>query len=171
MSKVFLEGQGSNIASYHHDCPPNYDSCQPSQDLLRFVIENEYSFRESYQQLDILNKKMDKYEKDVPRSADGNYILSSKILLDMSGFFAEASQVSTALANVLQERTVQNNLLHTAISRLTISEFDCVYASLKQDSTRQIRQKLAKEIETVKDVPEKPPRSFWKKIFMSLARA
>jgi hypothetical protein len=167
MSKHFFKSQKWSTVPYH-DPPPQYDSCQPSQDLLTCVIENEHIYRALHQQLDDLNKNMEKFNKTIPKSA--NYILSSELLSELAEFFTEGSLITTELAKVIRERTFQNTNLYTAMSRLTISEFNRTYASLKRGPNRQIRFKLAEEIERIKDAPTKAPRSFWKRLFKHLAR-
>lgn len=150
----------SKTVPCYSDCLPQYDSCQPNQDLLTSVIENEHTFRVVYQRLDDLNRTMEKFEKNTPRSANGNYVLSSKLFLELSGFFLEGFQITTELANITKERTIQNTQLYTAMSRLTVSEFNSTYASLKRGQNQQIRHELAEESERVEDTPAKPVRSF-----------
>lgn len=58
MSELAVEGQVSKTAPYCHDLPPQYDSSQPSQDLLTSVIENVQTARKLLQWVDDLDKEV-----------------------------------------------------------------------------------------------------------------
>lgn len=115
-------------------------------------------------------KTSGKPRKKMLKSTRPNYHLSSEVCLELSGYFAEGSQISAKLANIMKERTVETTELYTAMSRLTVSEFNRTYASFKRDTTRQIQHELAQDTERAKGAPAKLPRRFWKRMFKILAR-
>jgi hypothetical protein len=143
MTELFLEGQDSKTVPYCHDRPPQYDSCQPSQDLLTSVIENEHTRRILIQRLDNLRTEFLKLAEKTPAKPD--YLLLAELTLEMGRAFTEGTQVATELTNVYKERTVQNTELYTAMSRLTVSEFNRTYASLRRDPNQQMRHVLAQD--------------------------
>ncbi|CAI7634582.1 unnamed protein product [Penicillium glandicola] len=133
MSDPFLEGQESKKVPCCHDQPPQYDSYQPTPDLLTSVIENEHDMRISVQRL--RNNTL----------SPTDYPLIGEAYLNLSRLFAEAAPISAEIGNLSKERTDQNTELHIAISRLTQSEFDRTYVSLRRDPNRQTRHKLAQD--------------------------
>ncbi|KAJ5976806.1 hypothetical protein N7501_000148 [Penicillium viridicatum] len=58
MSELLCESQESKTGPGCDDRPPQYDSCQPSQDLLTSVIENEHTRRILLQRLDNLGTEL-----------------------------------------------------------------------------------------------------------------
>ena len=141
MSELSLEGQESKTVPYCHDRPPQYDSCQPSQDVLTSVIENEHTRRVLLQRLDKLGTDfLDLVEEKL---AETDYLRLTEVLLEMSRLYTDGTQIATKLANVYKECTFQNTELCIAMSRLTVSEFNRTYTSLKRDPPRQMRHKLA----------------------------
>ncbi|KAK4861624.1 hypothetical protein LT330_003659 [Penicillium expansum] len=144
MSELSFESQESKTVSYCHDCPPQYDYCQPSQDVLTSVIENEHTRRILCQRLgNMATELLDLGEKKLTDETD--YLMITEYLLEMGRLYTEGMQISTELANVYKERTVRNVELYTAMSRLTDSEFNRTYASLKRDPSRQVRHELAQD--------------------------
>ncbi|CAI7647097.1 unnamed protein product [Penicillium viridicatum] len=130
MSELLCESQESKTGPGCDDRPPQYDSCQPSQDLLTSVIENEHTRR-------ILLQRLDNLTTEFLNLADKNATETDYLLLDE--LFREGSHMATELADVYKERTVGNTELYTAMLRLTASEFDQTYASLNRDPNRQMR--------------------------------
>lgn len=129
-----LEGQESKKVPYCHDHPPQYDSCQPSPDLLTSVIENEHDVRMLAQRLDILCNEFYSFAKNTPSQTD--YPRIAEFCLEISRLFAEGVPIGTELANLFKECTDPNTELYIAMSRLTQSEFDRTYASLRRDPNR-----------------------------------
>jgi hypothetical protein len=66
MSELF-ESQESKTVPYCDDRPPQYDPCQPSQDVLTSVIENEHTGRILAQRLKELETKLSTDQKEIPR--------------------------------------------------------------------------------------------------------
>ncbi|KAJ5127415.1 hypothetical protein N7448_008194 [Penicillium atrosanguineum] len=143
MSELSFEGQESKTVPYCHDCPPQYDLCQPSQDVLTFVIENEHICRILVDRLDNMGTEFFNLAEKNPAETD--YLLLTELLLEAGEVFTEGIQISAELANVYKERTVQTTELYTAMSRLSVSEFKRTYASLKRDQNRQMRHELAQD--------------------------
>ncbi|KAJ5696964.1 hypothetical protein N7536_007376 [Penicillium majusculum] len=141
MSELLFESQESKAGPDCDDRPPQYDSCQPSQDILTSVIENEHTRRILLQRLDNLGTEFLKLaENNKPTETD--YLLFAELLLEMGRSFTEAMQVTTQLGNIYKERTVRNTELYIAMSRLTASEFNQTYASLRRDPNQQMRHEL-----------------------------
>ncbi|KAJ6002564.1 hypothetical protein N7451_005111 [Penicillium sp. IBT 35674x] len=186
MSGLFFEGQDSETVCYDHDRPPQYDAGQPSQDILTCVLENEHTHRKLVQRLYDLEKQAEIFVKNMPKSARPNYLLYSEKCLELE------------LADILKKRTVETTELYTAMSRLTVSEFNRTYASYKRDPNRQIQHELVQDTERAKEVQHETAqdterakeiqhklahdtkrakdalakllRRFWKRIFKNLAR-
>ncbi|CAI7665415.1 unnamed protein product [Penicillium glandicola] len=145
----FLEGQESKTVPCCHDLPPKYDSCQPSQDVLTSVIENEHTRRILLQRLDKVGTDFLKFGEKKPTESDD--LLFAEYILEAGQLFKEGMNMSTELANVYKERSAQNTELCTAMSRLTDSEFNRTYASLRRDPNRQMRHKMAQDHQGHKD--------------------
>lgn len=143
MSELYFDGQESKIVPYYHDRPPQYDSCQPSQDILTSVIENEHTRRILVQRLDNLGKEFLNLAEKKPTETD--YLLLAELTLEMGQLFTEGMQITTKLANIYKERTVENTELYTAISRLSVSEFNRTNASFRRDPNQQMRYELAQD--------------------------
>lgn len=137
MSELLFESQESKIGADCDDRPPQYDSYQPSQDILTSVIENEHTRRILLQRLDDLGTEFLNLSENKPTETD--YLLLAELLLEMGRSYTEAMQVATQLGNIYKERTVRNTELYIAMSRLTASEFNQTYASLRRDPSRQMR--------------------------------
>lgn len=136
MSELSSEGKESKTLRSYHDQPPQYDSDQPSQDILICVIENEHTYRTLLQRLDDLEEEWLEFTNYMSKVADCNYLLASEKILELAGVFKEMAQVVTELANICKERTTQITELYIAMSRLTDSEFNRTYDSLKRDPKR-----------------------------------
>ncbi|KAJ5401043.1 hypothetical protein N7465_011532 [Penicillium sp. CMV-2018d] len=137
MSELLCESQESKTGPGCDDRPPQYDSCQPSQDLLTSVIENEHTRRILLQRLDNLGTEILNLTDKNPTDTD--YLLLDELFQGMARLCAEGMYTATELANVYKERIVGNTELYTAMVRLTASEFDQTYASLRRDPNRQMR--------------------------------
>ncbi|KAJ5258901.1 hypothetical protein N7524_010457 [Penicillium chrysogenum] len=132
MSELF-ESQQSKTVPYCNDRPPQYDPCQPSQDVLTSVIENEHTRRILVQRVDEWNRKALSLSDITPIGP--GYFQAANFCLEMK------------LANVYKERTVRNIELYTAMEGLTESEFNRTYASLGRDANQQMRHQLAQDYE------------------------
>lgn len=73
------------------------------------------------------------------KPTDTDYLLLEGLFQEMGRLFTEAARMATELANVYKERIVGNTELYTAMLRLTVSEFDQTYASLRRDPNRQMQ--------------------------------
>lgn len=134
MSELLFESQESKTGP---DRPPQYDPCQPSQDILTSVIENEYTRRILLQRLDNLGTEL--FNLGMKKATDTDYVLLEEMFQELGRLFTEGMHMTTELANVYKERVVGNTELYTAMLRLTVSEFDLTYASLRRDPNRQMR--------------------------------
>ncbi|CRL23389.1 unnamed protein product [Penicillium camemberti] len=141
MSELLFKSQESKTGPDYDDRPPQYDLCQLSQDVLTSVIENEHTRRILLQRLDDLGTEFLNLSENKPTETD--YLLLAELLLDMGRSYTEAMQVATQLGNIYKERTVRNTELYIAMSRLTASEFNQTYASLRRNPNRQMRHELA----------------------------
>lgn len=153
MSELFSEIQESKTVPYCHDRPPQYDSSQPSQDVLTSVIENEHTRRMLAQRLDNFGTGCLNLADTTPTETD--YLQRAELLLKMSQLYTEGMQVATELADVYKERSIQNTELYTAMSRLTDSEFNRTYASLRRDPNPQVQHKLAQDHKNRGDCDER----------------
>lgn len=143
MFELLSEGQESDTVSCH-DRPPQYDSCEQSKDLLTSVIENEHSCRRLFQQLNNLEAESEDLAAKIPNN-NSSYLTVIKYLLELVRLSKDFTQTATELANAFKERAIQNTDLYIAMSRLSDSEFDRTYTSLKRDVTRNIRHELAQD--------------------------
>ncbi|KAJ6132589.1 hypothetical protein N7471_007804 [Penicillium samsonianum] len=153
MSELFSESQESKTVPYCHDRPPEYESSQASQDVLTSVIENEHTRRMLAQGLENFGTECLTLAEKIPTDTD--YHLLAELCSEMGRFCAEAMHTATELANIYKERTVQNTELYTAMSRLTDSEFNRTYASLRPDPNPQVQHELAKDYKDRSDCYER----------------
>ncbi|KAJ5478446.1 hypothetical protein N7530_003955 [Penicillium desertorum] len=144
MSEPF-ESQQSKTVPYCNDRPPQYDPCQPSQDVLTSVIENEHTRRILGQRLKELERKLLNLSERNPIETDD--LQDANFYLELGQLCTEGVQISTELANVYKERTIRNTELYTAMFRLTDSEFNRTYVSLGRDANQQMRHQLAQNHE------------------------
>lgn len=186
MSEPSVQGQESKAVPCCHDRPPQYDSSQPSQDLLTSIIENEYTGRNLIQRIDELDKEVaNLFEEHMKNLKNKNpmetpdYNRSAEFFQKMGQKCAEMTQVCTGMENIFKERVAGNTYLYTAMSKLTDYEFKRTYDSLKRDSNREMRneklsQGLPSETANISkmadDATAKSPVSFWKRIFRHSAR-
>lgn len=135
MSEISFESQESKTAPDCHERPPQYNSCQPSQDILGSVIENEHAFR-------VLKPRILEFDDpiEILEAAETNYLGQADAFLEFSAFLEKGLHLCTDLSKVLRERAVQNTELYTAMSRLTESEFNRTYASFKRGISQQLVQ-------------------------------
>jgi hypothetical protein len=68
-----------------------------------------------------------------------------ELFQNLNQLFTEGAQASGELVNLYKERTAQNTELYLAMSKLTASEFDRTYASLKRGANQQIRHELGQD--------------------------
>lgn len=125
------------------DCHPSpqYHLCEPNPDALTSVIENERTRRAALQQCIKLETELENLAENHPTHDDGSplmidYLEKCFLLLK------EEMQLVTKLSNVLKER-IENPEIYIAMERLSDSEFNRAYASLKQNPNSQMRRELA----------------------------
>ncbi|KAJ5958800.1 uncharacterized protein N7479_005950 [Penicillium vulpinum] len=143
MSELPFTPQESEALSYCEDHPPQYESNEPSQDILTSIIESEYTRRIQLQRLD--NMANDILRVADKATAETDYPLLVEVTLEMSRLYTDGAQACTELANMYKERTVQNTDIYTAMSRLTVDEFNRTYSSLRRDPIQQMRHEPAQE--------------------------
>ncbi|KAJ5783214.1 hypothetical protein N7457_004988 [Penicillium paradoxum] len=134
---------GSQESKPVSDCHPSpqYHVCEPSPDLLTSVIENEHTRRLAMQQYTKLETKLEDLAENHPTHDDG---VSPMIDFLEKLFLAltEMIQLVTTLSNVLKER-LETPEIYIAMERLSDSELNRAYASLKQNPNRQMRRELS----------------------------
>ncbi|KAJ5359601.1 uncharacterized protein N7496_012014 [Penicillium cataractarum] len=139
MSDLSLEGQESKEVLCNHDQPPHYCPSQPSQDLLTFIIETEHTGRILLQRLLHINNEVEKLLEKQPRD-ESSSLVKAKWSRELGSKCIESGQISIDLADVFETRAGENSGLYIALSKLTESEFNQTYASLKRDNAnRQIQ--------------------------------
>ncbi|KAJ5087684.1 hypothetical protein N7456_011300 [Penicillium angulare] len=120
------------------DSPPQYGSYQPQppSDALIAVIENKRSCRKLVEELEELSKRaLLEVEARLMTTGVTDYCSQAmEAALEISRSFKEMERVSRELSKIFKERAFQNNDLHIAMSKLTESELDRTYASLRRDS-------------------------------------
>ncbi|KAJ6189034.1 hypothetical protein N7519_003942 [Penicillium mononematosum] len=145
MSELF-ESQEPKTVPCCDDPPPQYDPCQPSQDVLTSVIENEHTRRILAQRF--IKWGTELYNLGKKNPTDTDYLMLAELFQELGQLCAEGVQVATELGNIYKERTVRNTGLYTAMERLTDSEFNRTYASLgREDANQQMRHQLARDHE------------------------
>ena len=143
MSETSIEGRDCC-----HDRPPQYDSSNLAQDLLTSIIENEHTFRRLLQrgreleaeQANLFEEIESKKPMQIPL-----YDCGAESFHRMGQIHAEMAQVCAGMENVVKERAAHNTDLYTALDKLTDTEFNRTYDSLKQDPNRQMRHGLAQD--------------------------
>lgn len=127
------------------DChlSPQYHLCEPNPDMLTSVIENERTRRLVLQQCEKMETELDDLIENHPmHDDDKDIMLKIDYLEKLSLFPKEQIQLTGKLIKALKERT-ENPEIYIAMERLSDSEFNRAYASLKQNPNRQIRKELA----------------------------
>lgn len=148
MSVLSIRGQESKTVSYCDDRPPQYDTCQPSEDMLTSVLKNERTFRNIRIRLndigaEMLNKIQKMEERELPDSPD--YIFAAEFFQDIGQLATEMGQSLTELANIAKERAVKHTDLCTVMARLSENEFNRIYDSLKRDLNQRMQRGLAQD--------------------------
>lgn len=138
MSELLFESQESKTGPDCDNRPPQYDPYQPSQDILTSVIENEHTRRILHQRIDNLGTEIINLTEE-KKPTDTDYVLLEEVSQELSRKFTEVAHITAELANVYKERVAGNTELYTAMLRLTVSEFDQTYASLRRDPNRQMQ--------------------------------
>lgn len=148
MSVSSIKGQESKIVSYCDDHPPQYDTCQPSEDMLTSVLENERTHRSIRFRLDdigaeMLNKIQKVEEMELPDTPD--YIFAAEFYQDIGQLATEMGQSLTELANIAKESAVKHTDLCTVMARLSENEFNRIYDSSKRDLNQRMQYGLAQD--------------------------
>jgi len=189
MSESSFEGQELKAVR-----TPQCDLCQPSQDILTSVIENEHACRILHQRLEDLFTELGDLADKNPTATETDYLVKSEEHLEMGRICIKLAEAVTELANIYKERTVQNTELYVAMSRFTEGEFNRTHASSRRNPNRQMRHELAQackdsggcyadklgqnlrshdtaNVSKTDDAPAKPHTSFWKRILKYFARS
>ncbi|KGO68206.1 hypothetical protein PITC_038730 [Penicillium italicum] len=126
------------------DCHPSpqYHLCERSPDLLISVIKNERTRRLALEQCTKLETEFGDLAENHPMHNDDDASVMIDFLEKVSVLLKEEVQLVTKLSNVLKER-IENPEVYIAMERLSDSEFNRAYASLKQNPNRQMRRGLA----------------------------
>lgn len=148
MSGPSVKHQGLKAVPCCHDHPPQYDSCQRSQDLLTSIIENEYTIRKSTQRIDELDIEIVNTLEELKKKSPLEYPdwnLTTEFYEELGRSCTEMLQIIAGLVNICKERTIHNIDLYKAISKLTDDEFKRTYDSLKRGPNQQIRHELGQD--------------------------
>ncbi|OOQ91100.1 hypothetical protein PEBR_02503 [Penicillium brasilianum] len=145
MSLSSIEGQESKTVSYYCDHPPQYNTSQPSEDILTSILENERTCRNIRLRLNEIGAEMfDKMERKEERQSlrSIGYISAAEFYQDIGRLATEMGQSLAKLANIAKERAVKNSDLCTVISKLSRNEFNRIYDSSKRHSltTKQVER-------------------------------
>ncbi|KAJ5770264.1 uncharacterized protein N7511_002315 [Penicillium nucicola] len=140
MSELFGSQEVKPASDYH--ASPEYHLCESSPDVLTSVIENERTVRLALEQLARLETEREKLDKTHATMDDGDILLAIDYLEKLFPILKQGSPLIETLPNVLKERIEHPEIYH-AFGRLSDSEFDRAYASLKQNPKRQVRRELA----------------------------
>lgn len=154
MSELSFKGQESNEVPYLHDCPPQYDPCETSQDVLTLVIENEQKRRALCQKSEVMSTECLKLTDRMDTKSEIFHTPDS--VLKLARFFKEMAEMTTELADIYKERTA-NKELYTAMSKLTDSELNQTHASLKREPNQRMRHELSQDNKNRDDCPGKDP--------------
>lgn len=179
MSEPHLEDEASKSPPKYHDLHPQYNSYQPSSDRLTHIIENLYENRKLEERYALFQDDVRSWSKKPPgqnwSSSDraGHFENGSLIMADAASIFKNK-------AILYRQRKVQDHELYGALSKLSKSEFDRIYASLERDGNRHMPQLVCggrglseetfTESNTTSDAPVQPSRSFWKRTWEDLTR-
>ncbi|OQE84750.1 hypothetical protein PENNAL_c0026G07459 [Penicillium nalgiovense] len=127
------------------DCHPSpqYHLCEPSPDVLASVIENERTLRLALEQGTKIETELGNLTENHPMH-DDDLPLMIDFLEKLSVLLKEEMQLVNKLSNVLKER-IETPEIYIALERLSDSEFNRAYASLKQNPNRQMRRELAQK--------------------------
>ncbi|KAJ5195671.1 hypothetical protein N7449_006150 [Penicillium cf. viridicatum] len=125
------------------DCHPSPQDhlCEPSPDILTSVIENERTRRLALQQSTRIETELGNLAENHPMH-DDDLPLMIDFLEKFFLLLKEEIQFVNTLSNVLKEH-IENPEIYIAMERLSDSEFNRAYASLKQNPNRQMRRELA----------------------------
>lgn len=102
------------------------------------LFENEHTRRILHQRIDNLGTEIINLTEE-KKPTDTDYVLFEEVSQELSRKFTEVAHIIAELANVYKERVAGNTELYTAMLRLTVSEFDQTYASLRRDPNRQMQ--------------------------------
>ncbi|KAJ9480623.1 hypothetical protein VN97_g12924 [Penicillium thymicola] len=141
MSKLL----GSQELKPVSDCHPSSQChlCEPSPDVLTSVIENERTLRLALEQITKLETELGNLAENHPMHDDNDAsLLMIDYLEKLFLLLEEEMQLVKKISNVLKER-MENPEIYIAMERLSDSEFDRVYASLKHNPNRQMQRELA----------------------------
>ncbi len=143
-----MQGQESKTVSHCHDHPPQYNTCQPSEDILTSVIMDVRTRRNIRIRLDdigveMLNKILKMEKGELQGSPD--YIFVGDFYQDMGRLATEMGQLLTELANITNERAAKHTDLYCVMSRLSQDEFNRIYDSSTRDLNQRMQHGLAQD--------------------------
>ncbi|CAG7948688.1 unnamed protein product [Penicillium nalgiovense] len=134
---------GSQELKRVSDCHPSpqYHLCEPNPDVLTSVIENERTLRLALEQGTKIETELGNLTENHPMH-DDDLPLMIDFLEKLSVLLKEEMQLVNKLSNVLKER-IETPEIYIALERLSDSEFNRAYASLKQNPNHKMRRELA----------------------------
>jgi hypothetical protein len=158
MSVLSIKGQESKTVSYCHNHPPQYDACQPSEDILTSVLENEktrWNIRILLDDIsaEMLTKIQKMEEGELSDSSDDissddispEYISTAEFYQDIGRLATEMGQLLAELANRTKKCAVKHTDLCSVMCRLSENEFNRLYDSLKRNLNQRMQHGLAQD--------------------------
>lgn len=141
------------------DCHPSpqYHVCEPSPNILISVIENERAARLAVEQNMEITTRVDNFIENLPmryrdynygeaenNTNNNNYLQDIEFFDNFSLLVTEWIECMTEISNILKER-LDHPEIYIAMGRLSDSEFNRAYASLKESSNHQTQRELAQD--------------------------
>lgn len=144
MSEISVDAQESKAIPCYHDQLPQYCSNQPSQDLLASIIETEHTRRILDQRIEDGFEEIEDLIERAP--TDETSRLASARWLQKSGQkFKDIGQMMIESAVLREKWAGENGGIYIALSKLTESEFNQTYSSLKRCANQQPRYALVED--------------------------
>lgn len=137
MSEISVDGQESKAVPCYHDQLPQYSSKQPSQDMLASIIETEHTRRILEQRIEDFSEETEDLIKRAPTD-ESSRLASAKWLQKCGQKFKDLGQIIIEAADILEKWAGENGGIYIALSKLTESEFNQTYSSLKRYANQQL---------------------------------
>ncbi|KAJ5454415.1 uncharacterized protein N7458_005371 [Penicillium daleae] len=136
MSEISVDGQESKAVPWYHDQLPQYCSNQPSQDLLASIIETEHTRRILDQRIEDIFEETEDLIERAPTD-ESSRLASAKWLQKSGQKFKDIGQMMIESAVIHEKWAGENGGIYIALSKLTESEFNQTYSSLKRCANQQ----------------------------------
>lgn len=137
----------SKTVSYY-DHPLQYDACQPSEDILTSVLENEKNCRNKRIHLnDISAEMLNKIQKMEKKKLTGSlgYISIAEFYQDIGRSATEIGRLFAELEGITRERAMKHTELYIVMSKLSGNQFNRLYDSSNRDVNQRMQHGLAQD--------------------------